>query len=213
MKETKGIVLGITGGVGVGKSEVLSYLTTKPGTVVYDLDTIAHELQEPGKSGYKAILTHFGEEVLIKVHEGNRNALELRPISREALGEIVFHSPEALEVLNGLIHPRVMDKVLELIECHKNEILVIEGALLLEAGYKNLCTEIWNIDADMEVRKQRVITSRGYTIEKFQSIVANQAPCEKLIKVSHRTIDNSKSLEHLHTILDKAYYALDEYRH
>lgn len=218
MKETKGLVLGITGGVGTGKSEVLSYLATKPHTVVYDLDAIAHTLQMPGEPAYEAIVKYFGPSILQKQNTPNTgetlevpNSLstEHRPICREALGRMVFQAPEKLEVLNSLIHPRVMEKVLELIEIHKDEVLVIEGALLLEAGYKELCTQVWHIEADMEVRRQRVLSSRGYTPEKFQSIVENQVSTQELRSGAHRTIDNSGTVAQLHHCLDKIFYEIN----
>lgn len=200
MKEKKNMVLGITGGVGCGKSQVLAYLGQKPHTVVYDLDTIAHKVQKPGGAAYRDLVEYFGNGILN--HDGS--------ISRESLGEIVFKDPEELELLNRIVHPKIRDCVLDLINQHPEELLVIEGALLIQAGYKELCSELWHIYAQIDVRRERVLSSRPYTLEKFQSIVDNQVDTKTLQKEVHRTIDNSGTIEELYKNLDRAYKELQK---
>lgn len=211
------MILGITGGVGCGKSAVLDILEKEYGACVIQADLVAHELMEPGQASYLAIVEHFGQEILA---EDGR-------IDRRALGAIVFADEEKLALLNSLTHPAVKEEIRRRIaeqlftavdaevmeKCfslgtssEENEVskeaipshdvfIVIEAALLLEDHYDEICDEIWYIYADREVRFQRLASSRGYSREKSQAMMDSQMSEGELRRRCQAVIDNSGSLE------------------
>lgn len=194
MKRSKPMVIGITGGVGAGKSEVLHYLGNKDQCQVYELDKIAHQLQQPGQKCHGMIVEHFGKDILN----------EVGAIDRERLSEKVFANKVSLDTLNEIIHPQVMEYIeLQIKGISKEiQIIVIEGALLIEAGYRSCCDEFWYIHASKEVRLARVIEARGYTKEKFEGIHNNQLEDSVFMKECDRIIDNSQGKEVLYTNIE-----------
>lgn len=181
-------VLGITGGVGVGKSTVLGYLERKHRARVLEADKIAHSLMEPGEICYERIVDCFGTEIL---GEGG-------PIDRRRLGGIVFSNQEKLHLLNGIVHPAVKSFIRAEIEKEKKAqrapFAAIEAALLLEDGYDEVCDEIWYIHADEEARIRRLILSRGYTRERAERIMKNQLSEEAFRKRCQFVVDNSTDI-------------------
>ena len=128
-------IIGITGGVGCGKSKVLSWFQALPDTKVYEADQIAHLLQEPGACCYKEIVAEFGTRIL----------KEDRKIDRKILGSVVFSDAIKLERLNQIVHPKVKQYVKKCIRKKKlpeQDCLCWRLALLLEDGYKEICDEI-----------------------------------------------------------------------
>lgn len=180
-------VIGITGGIGSGKSMVLHLLKEQFHAITLEADKIAHMLMEPNGSTYNPIVTQFGKEIL----------LENGAIDREKLGKVVFGNKEALEALNQIVHPRVKAYIIQEINAHKEEagLLVIEAALLLEDGYQTICDELWYVFARQEVRIQRLMSGRGYTKEKCISVMKNQAPDTFYMEHCDYTIDNSGDIE------------------
>ena len=186
-------ILGITGGVGCGKSTVLDILQQEYGACVIQADIVAHELMEPGKTSYLLIAEHFGKGILT----------EHNTIDRRALGSIVFADESKLHLLNSLTHPAVKKEICRRIAeqtafAQKQErdfFIVIEAALLLEDHYDEICDEIWYIYADREVRFERLAASRGYSREKSQSMMDNQMSESELRRRCQAVIDNSGTLE------------------
>lgn len=185
-------VLGITGGVGSGKSKILYELKENYGAYIVEADKLAHELMLPGEAIYNKIVDCFGENIL------SNEAPFL--IDRQKLGNIVFNNKTKLEQLNSITHPLVKKRILELINDHKlnkkNKLFVVEAALLIEAGYKEICDEIWYIWVDKETRINRLMESRGYSIEKCLSIFKSQQDDEYYRENSDFTINNQNSFEY-----------------
>lgn len=182
------IVLGITGGVGSGKSRVLLLLQEKYKAYILEADKLAHQLMEPGETIYKKIVDCFGECILD----------DDKKIDRKKLGNIVFNDNEKLEKLNNLVHPSVKDKILSLIEEQRimgTELFVIEAALLIETGYKEICDYMWYIFVSKDIRIERLIQSRGYTVEKCESIINNQMTDSFYFDNTDCTIINDKSFD------------------
>ena len=130
-------VLGITGGVGSGKSEVLDYLESRYGAYVCQMDEVAKRLEKRGEICFRKIVDRFGEAVV-----GTDGELD-----RKKLGEIVFSDEGKRKILNEIVHPPVLDYVKKDIEKRKKEgrkLYVLESALLAEAG-QELCDKIWYI--------------------------------------------------------------------
>ena len=143
-------------------------------------------LMEEGQDVYNKIIEHFGVGIL----DENKN------INRKKLGEIVFNDNDKLEVLNSIIHPGVREYIEDKINNKtSDEKIIIESAILVEAGYEDICDEIWYVFADEKVRRERLKKSRGYTDDKIDSIMKNQASDLEFCKNADKIIDNSKSVE------------------
>ncbi len=188
-------ILGITGGIGSGKSTVLEYLATQPQVIVYEADKIAHMLQQPGQSCYQQIVEAFGTGVLNNKQE----------INRKILGGMVFSNTKELERLNAIVHPAVHAYVTKLIEeSHETPgILVIEAALLLEDHYDEQCDEVWYIYCADEERRHRLAVGRGYSSEKYEEIKKTQLSEEVFRKACDVEINNSTTPEELHLQLER----------
>ncbi len=161
------IVLGITGGIGSGKSLVLHQLEQVPGAVVIEADLLAHKLMLPGHVAYRRIVECFGREIL----SGDGT------IDRTKLGSLVFQDEEALRKLDHIVHPEVKKSIRARIRRNRRKetrLLVIEAALLIQDGYKTICDEIWYIYTKPELRIQRLLESRGGTPVKWRSVISSQ---------------------------------------
>lgn len=190
-------IIGITGGVGSGKSRVLSYMKDQYGAVVCQADHVAWELQEPGQKCYIQIVTHFGKNILN----------EDRTINRRELGQIVFSDNKKLLVLNGIMHPAVKETIVEQIEKEQKngtEYFVLEAALLLEDGYSQICDELWYIYTGEKTRRLRLKESRAYSDEKIDAIMASQLSEEIFRKECQIVIDNSGDFEDTCYQIDEA---------
>lgn len=191
-------VLGITGGVGAGKSAVLAYLQEKYKARVIQADEVGRLLQTPGHACYERIVDVFGTEILDT--QGN--------LCRDLLAAKAFADPSALRKLNGIVHPSVKKYIMEQIaeEQRRGEapFLVVEAALLLEDHYDRVCDEIWYIYAAEETRIRRLMRSRGYTKEKARGIMANQMSEAEFRERCKFVIDNdSDFIENTYGQIDK----------
>ena len=189
-------IIGITGGVGSGKSRVLSYMKKAYNAVICQADHVAWELQEPGQGCYTQIIKHFGEDVLN----------DDRTINRKKLGEIVFGDKHELLTLNGIMHPAVKEAIVNHIKTGRergSKYFVIEAALLLEDGYKQICDELWYIYTDEKTRCLRLRESRAYSDEKIHAIMASQLSEEVFRKECQIVIDNSGDFEDTCYQIDK----------
>ena len=183
------IVVGITGGVGSGKSEVLKYLKNKHGAYICQADIVARNLEKKGTICYRKIVEHFGEGIL----------LENGRINRGALAQIVFNNEEELKVLNSIVHPAVKNRITRLIRQldRKGEtrLFILEAALLLDDHYDEMCDEVWYVYTTEHVRRKRLKISRGYSDEKINAMLSCQKTRDEFLEKSDRAIDNSLSFE------------------
>lgn len=180
-------ILGITGGVGSGKSSILQFLNEEYGAVLCKMDETARQLQKKGTPCYEKIVSEFGTEILDDCGE----------LNRKMLAEIVFTNQEKLDQLNAIVHPEVIGEVKKTIkECEKDSccLFVLEAALLPDVG-RELCDELWYIYTDEKVRRQRLKSSRGYTDEKITHILAAQPEEKEFRAVCRTVIDNSGDFE------------------
>ena len=181
-------VIGITGGVGSGKSRVLDYMKEHFNVVICQADHVAWELQEPGESCYHEMISYFGTSILN----------DDKTIDRKKLGSIVFRNESDLQALNAIMHPEVGMKIDRLMyESRKSgaDIFVLEAALLLEENYNEFCDEVWYIKTDEKIRRQRLKESRNYSDDKIDSIISSQLPESVFLKRCTRIIDNNGSFE------------------
>lgn len=177
-------VIGITGGVGAGKSTVLKYLESVLGAYVIQADLVGHQVMEPGERCYEQVIALFGKQVI-------KND---KTIDRKRVSDVVFHQEEMLVSLNRIIHPAVKQFILEKLEEQRamgRELFVIEAALLLEDHYQDFCDHIWYIHTDREIRIGRLMESRGYTREKAESIIRSQASDEVFRTHADYVVENN----------------------
>lgn len=183
-------VIGITGGVGCGKSTVLKLIEENFNALVIMADDVAKELMEPGKPGYEQVVSFFGDEIL----ESSRNRID-----RKRLADIIFSNPNKRIVLNSIIHPLVKKEIVARITDEKingkYDCIFVEAALLLDDHYDVFCDEIWYIYADEKTRRQRLKEARGYSDDKIDGIIASQMTEEQFKSRCTRIIDNSGGLE------------------
>ena len=181
-------VIGITGGVGAGKSTVVGILQ-KHYTIEYlHCDAIAHELMEQGGSAHEELLSLFGEDLVNADGTLNRSKL----YERAFLGDRV-------EELNVCVHPKVRiyveDRIASLRAEKFDGMVLIEAALLIEAGYKEICDELWYVHAPVEMRRARLKANRGYSDERVDSIMEEQATEELFFSASDFVLYNDSSQE------------------
>lgn len=190
-------LIGITGGVGAGKSAILSYLQENCNCRVELADLIAHKVKEPGQPCYKALVELLGQEVLDA--DGT--------INKGRMADIIFSDDEKLTAVNAIIHPAVKTYFLEEVEKERNigkiDYFFLEAALLIEDGYEKIMDELWYIYATPDVRVKRLKESRGYSEEKIQSIMAEQLSDEEFRKACAFVIDNSYSLNETYEQIDR----------
>lgn len=180
--------IGITGGVGAGKSTVLGFLETAFQAVVCEADKVAHMLQEPGEVCYEEIIEEFGCSILAK--DGK--------IDRKKLGSIVFLDEKKLQRLNRIIHPQVKAYIRKKKEEEKvagTQIFVIEAALLIEDHYEEICDELWYIHTPDEIRRKRLKESRGYSDARIDGIMKNQKSEEQFRKACDVVIENGEDFK------------------
>ena len=179
--------VGLTGGIGAGKSEVSARLAAQ-GAVVIDADAIAREVVEPGTEGLAEVVGAFGPEVLLP--DGR--------LDRPRLGEIVFADPELRGKLNEIVHPRVGARMAELErEAGPASIVVHDVPLIAESGRTDAYDLVVVVDVPPRVQMDRLVRRRGMTREQAEARMAAQASREQRLAIADIVIDNSGSLTEL----------------
>lgn len=182
--------IGITGGVGAGKSAILDYLKNKSDTKVMLADEIAHELMVPGTQCYDRLKAEFGTEDIYQ-KDGF--------FDRIKLAQVIFSDDEKRKKLNGIVHPAVRKYVIGQAAYERKEgkikLLVLEAALLIEEHYDEICDELWYIYTSEENRRIRLKKQRNYSDEKINEIFNSQLTDEKFRKACRVVIDNNGTIE------------------
>jgi dephospho-CoA kinase len=179
-------VIGLTGGVGSGKSTVAGILRDLGATVI-DADEAAHAVYEPDTPGFDAVVREFGQSIV----RGGR-------IDRERLGRLAFSDEEARRRLNAIVHPLVREwmaaRTAEAIEGGA-EVVVQDVPLLYENGLEGLFSSIVLVYVPAELQVERLVKGRGFTPERAGAVIAAQMPIEEKRRRAHHIIDNSGSRE------------------
>ncbi|SDK10562.1 dephospho-CoA kinase [Streptomyces indicus] len=179
--------VGLTGGIGAGKSSV-SRLLDAYGAVLIDADQIAREVVAPGTPGLAAVVEAFGEEILAQ--DGS--------LDRPRLGSIVFADPERLAVLNGIVHPLVGARSAELERAAAEDAVVVHDVpLLAENGLAPLYDLVIVVDAQPETQLDRLVRLRGMSEDDARARMAAQATREKRLEIADIVIDNDGPLDAL----------------
>ena len=182
-------LIGITGGVGAGKSEILSFIKKNYNCEIYLADQVAHKIKEKGEICYQPLVELLGEDVLDSDGE----------INKGKMASIIFADEEILKKVNEIVHPGVKEYILTKMKEAKEkgvvDLFFIEAALLIEAGYQDMVDELWYIYAKKEVRVKRLQDNRGYSLEKIEQIMNSQLAEEVFFKTCDFVIDNSGEIE------------------
>ena len=191
-------IIGITGGVGSGKTELLTYIEKHYSCRIILADQAAHQVEQKGQPCYEELIRLLGHDI----------CGEDGQIDKKSMADRIFGSRELLAQVNQLIHPAVKQYIIGEIQKEKerNEIsfFFIEAALLIEDHYDLICDELWYIYADEAVRRRRLKESRGYSDEKITAIIKQQSSEEIFRKYCRVVIDNSTTLAHAYEQIDAA---------
>lgn len=177
-------VIGITGGVGSGKTKIISYLRDYYHMDFASADNISKELIRPGAACYDKMIRALGNDIL------NEDGT----INKQAVANKIFSDKSALHSVNGIIHPEVKKIILsQITKAHERgaEYFGIEAALLLDDGYDKICDELWYVYSSENTRYRRLSEERGYSIEKTRSIMNRQKSDKEFRIACTYTIDNS----------------------
>lgn len=189
------IVIGLTGGIGTGKSTVSDYLRKK-GCIILDADDISRKMTEAGMPALSIIKNVFGDEVINS--DGSLN--------RHKLGDIVFNNRDKLQKLQQIITTEVVDNInrnlSQLQSEHCDKIVVIDAPLLFECGMENIADENWLVISEMSVRIKRVKERDNLSEEQIIARINNQMSQEDKEKLSDYVLDNSGSLQQLYEQID-----------
>lgn len=187
-------VIGLTGGIAAGKSTV-SQMLAACGAYVIDADRIGHEVIAPDGEAYPEIIVTFGTGVLDE--DGT--------ISRPKLARVVFNDPEALQRLNGISHPRMAERMEREIRqirarprADQPALIVLDAAILFEAGWDALCDEVWAVNVAPEVAVERLVQRNDMTPEDARARLQAQLGNAERARRADRVIRNEGSLEALH---------------
>lgn len=182
-------VIGITGGVGCGKSAMLHAIAKEYSCKMLLADDIANFLKEPGQSCYAPLVAILGKQILD----------ETGYIDKKKMSDLIFGNEALLEIVNEIVHPAVKAHIWQCIDKEREkkeaDFVFVEAALFIEAGYRDMVDCLWYIYADEEVRVERLKAGRGYTLDKIYSIMDKQLKEEVFREACDVIIDNSGSLE------------------
>ena len=188
-------IIGVTGGVGSGKTELLHYIEKNYRCRILLADEASHEVMQKGGRIYEPLVALLGSSVLDSSGEINRKEMAAR----------IFSHEELLGRVNALIHPAVREFILEAVAEEREkaaagaddavDYFFLEAALLIECGYRSVVDEMWYIYCDLTVRRERLKKSRGYSDEKIDSIPSSQLSEAEFRSGSDVVIDNSGNLE------------------
>lgn len=186
----KPITIGLTGGIGSGKSTAAKILA-ELGAPAIDADKVGHEIYQPGEPAYRELIDAFGEGILAPD----------RTIDRRKLGPIVFADPAALKRLNAIVHPKMFARMGEMVTAMRRDgetrPIVIEAAILIEANWQPLFDEIWLVTASREHVVERVERDRGLKPEQTEARIRAQLPDEERREYATSVIRNDGTLEEL----------------
>lgn len=182
--------IGITGGVGAGKSAILDFIREHYRAKVVLADDLAKELMEPGTACHKKLLEAFGGDGVFD---------ETGVMDREKMAALLFTKPKKRQEMNAIVHPAVKEEILCQVaeEREKGELsyFFLEAALLIEEHYDAICDELWYIYTSEEKRRQRLEQNRGYSPERIERMMASQLPEQVFFEHCAVVIDNNGTPE------------------
>ena len=188
-------LIGLTGGIGAGKSSVSAALARR-GAVIVDADAIVKELQQPGTVVFDEMVERFGPGIV--AGDGS--------LDRAAVAAMVFTDADALADLGAIVHPRVSEEILRRFEAERDtdHVVVLDIPLLAESGWPDLLGVVV-VDLDPELAVQRLVAHRGFTEEDARNRMANQADRAERLATADFVVDNHGSPEDLEAEVDRCW--------
>ena len=184
-------VIGLTGGIGTGKTQVSDILSLLGATVI-NADLVGHEAYLPNTETWDDVVNAFGRGILTESDE----------IDRRTLGGIVFSDPEAMKRLNAIMHPRIFDMIRERIDRLNDDgikTIVVEAALLIEANWTPLATEVWVLTSPEKDVVQRLLSRSNLTEDNIKARIDSQMPQDERVTYADVIINNGGDLGQLRT--------------
>ncbi|MCR5403986.1 MAG: dephospho-CoA kinase [Butyrivibrio sp.] len=198
-------IIGITGGVGAGKSSVLDIISRSYNARIILSDDVANDIKKKGCPAYSELISLLGDRILGDDQE----------IDRKKMAEAIFGDPILLKKVNMILHPAVNTYILDNIrserESRRYDFVFVEAALLIENGYKDIVDELWYVYADEDIRRDRLRRFRGYSDEKISDIFARQLDDDSFRKNCDFVIDNSGSLNEAFEQVDNRLKSIGEW--
>ncbi|NLG88371.1 MAG: dephospho-CoA kinase [Clostridiaceae bacterium] len=187
------MIIGITGGIGSGKSTV-SKILSEYGAKVISADKIAREVVMPGMEAYNRIVRTFGEGILD----------EDRKINRKKLGDIVFNDPELLKKLNEFTHGAVAERIsreLDILRREGIDFIVVEAVVPIQHGFLDLVDTVWVVIADEQIREKRIMARNNYTEQEAKQRIKAQMSDQMYISLADKIIYNNGTIEELRSLI------------
>ena len=197
-------VVGLTGGIGTGKSTFAALLLER-GAQVIDADALGRDALRPGAPAWHSVVDQFGKEVLV------HPSME---IDRKQLAEIVFNNPEALKALNAIVHPMIFKAIADELDRLRSSdhIVVLDAALIVETALADVCDAVVVMDSTDDERIRRLKRDRGMSLTDIRARMTSQSDPEVLIGRANFVVSNDGTPEDLAREADKVWARLTEMR-
>ena len=195
------LVVGLTGGIGSGKSTFAALLAER-GAQIIDADLLGRDALQPGQPAWHSVADTFGDEVLV---EGTMN------IDRKRLASIVFNSKQKLAALNAIVHPIIMKGIADALEALRGtqEIVILDAALIVELGLAGSVDLVVVVTADVDARRRRLAEMRGMAHDDIMARIGSQAPEEDLIARADIVVKNNRDMAGLADEADRVWAELE----
>ena len=180
-----GFRVGLTGGIGSGKTTVSRYFR-ELGVPVIDADEVARRLVEPGTPGLKALEEHFGQSFILDGH-----------LDRRRLRAVIFSDINERHWVEALLHPMIQEEMLRLADQHSEPYVILEIPLLFEAGYRSLVNRVLVVEASRDLQIQRVRQRDGVTAEQVEAVMQTQMDSKERCQLASDVINNADDVDAL----------------
>jgi dephospho-CoA kinase len=196
-------VIGLTGGIASGKSTASDVLR-ELGAIVIDADRVGHRSYDPGTPGFQKVVNAFGHDIV-----GTDGYID-----RRVLGGKVFGAPGEMERLNAIVWPEIrrliQEEIAHIREREPETIIVLEAAVLIEAGWQDLCDEVWVVNTTMKAALERLRVRNGLNEEAAMARIQSQMSARERSEHADVKIDNSGSEEQLRSRIERAWKQLQK---
>lgn len=187
------LVIGLTGGVGAGKSTVTEILKKEYGALILEADRICNKLTEPEGSAYQAVTDLLGRDIL----------LPGGAIDKGKMAAVIFQNPEILRAVNRILHPATFEAVRKRIQNSRKKLIVYESAIPSEARFSQLCQKVLYVYASPATRRDRLKASRAYSEEKIRGIMRSQPDEAFYYSIADAVVNNDGDAESCRRSLKK----------